>query len=645
MIVTSPLLRLSALLAGLTACSTSVRPTSISTSKPQTLSDRAWKTTIRPEPDYTAERAYIQQRRAAVGVSTSAPTLALCFSGGGLRAATLSLGVLRELEARNLLKKVDLLSSVSGGSYTAAWYVSHLLPSDSETVRSQKHLFRGDFESYHGDRAALLQVRSPENSNEGAVDELRERRGFVLGKWNMHLPTLVAGHLATLPPAYLFDTLLHFKPVRGKFNLHHPSYVYDRAIRRTYLTAPASLIPGQDHRVDGPFWGQPHEVRLNEINPPHHPAPYLVINAAIANTPLPSQLFHHRANPFEFSRHSVGAPHLGYIHSDHFGYPVLAADHSAEGTAEVVFRANSIPGLPFTTKPMRLATAVAASGAAGDPNSGGDPQDGVIEWPPGSGKFPPEAHNSKFLRRSFRAQLFNLFTRQQQRNFNMRPPGQPQPPWQLREDLADRLREVTTDRVMHSTQSNTLILTDGGHFDNLGIYAMAQRPHVDEIWAFDVASDPDYDFSNWFHAADLLQRSGWKIEPFGPIQLPVTKPPLSESEGILSEIIPNSSTKGTRVWTGSPVFQFLLTQKSDPTRQIHLFFVKSSYRLEDNHYSTVGAPFDFETYRHHNRHPKTGQRFPHTSTGNVSFNKGDFDAYLRLGQVLSGRLADQFHKP
>ena len=55
----------------------------------------------------------------------------LAFSGGGTRAAALSYGVLQELrdtrvdskgEQVRLLDEVDLISSVSGGSFTSAYY-------------------------------------------------------------------------------------------------------------------------------------------------------------------------------------------------------------------------------------------------------------------------------------------------------------------------------------------------------------------------------------------------------------------------------------------------------------------------------------------------------------------------------------------
>jgi NTE family protein len=57
--------------------------------------------------------------------------LLMSFSGGGMRAAALSYGVLKELSAttilwegkeRRLLDEVDVISAVSGGSFTAAYY-------------------------------------------------------------------------------------------------------------------------------------------------------------------------------------------------------------------------------------------------------------------------------------------------------------------------------------------------------------------------------------------------------------------------------------------------------------------------------------------------------------------------------------------
>jgi len=58
-------------------------------------------------------------------------TILLAFSGGGTRAAALSYGVMQELrdtlvdtdgKSTRLLDEVDTISSVSGGSFTSAYY-------------------------------------------------------------------------------------------------------------------------------------------------------------------------------------------------------------------------------------------------------------------------------------------------------------------------------------------------------------------------------------------------------------------------------------------------------------------------------------------------------------------------------------------
>ena len=51
--------------------------------------------------------------------------IGLALSGGGYRAAAYHIGTLRALRKLGILDKVDVISSVSGGSITAAYYVLH----------------------------------------------------------------------------------------------------------------------------------------------------------------------------------------------------------------------------------------------------------------------------------------------------------------------------------------------------------------------------------------------------------------------------------------------------------------------------------------------------------------------------------------
>ena len=83
-----------------------------------------------PLEKYSPGYGYIAQNVGPVG-NAEELLLILSFSGGGTRAAAFSYGVLEELKAtevtlggkiRKLSDEVDLVSSVSGGSFTAAYF-------------------------------------------------------------------------------------------------------------------------------------------------------------------------------------------------------------------------------------------------------------------------------------------------------------------------------------------------------------------------------------------------------------------------------------------------------------------------------------------------------------------------------------------
>lgn len=61
------------------------------------------------------------------GTTKSEPEalIGLAISGGGIRSATFGLGVLEALKQRGLLKKIDYLSTVSGGGYIGAWLTAN----------------------------------------------------------------------------------------------------------------------------------------------------------------------------------------------------------------------------------------------------------------------------------------------------------------------------------------------------------------------------------------------------------------------------------------------------------------------------------------------------------------------------------------
>ncbi len=80
-------------------------------------------------PVLEEEKKYLRKKRGLTEDATVADLTALCLSGGGIRSASFCSGVLQALAYRNWLKKVDYLSTVSGGGYIGT-SVSWLLHRD-----------------------------------------------------------------------------------------------------------------------------------------------------------------------------------------------------------------------------------------------------------------------------------------------------------------------------------------------------------------------------------------------------------------------------------------------------------------------------------------------------------------------------------
>ena len=72
--------------------------------------------------------AYLRLRRSSAPSDWRNRLTGLAISGGGIRSAAFSLGVLQKLAAKKLLPFFDYLSTVSGGGYTGgsvSYFLNH----------------------------------------------------------------------------------------------------------------------------------------------------------------------------------------------------------------------------------------------------------------------------------------------------------------------------------------------------------------------------------------------------------------------------------------------------------------------------------------------------------------------------------------
>ena len=62
----------------------------------------------------------------------------LAFSGGGIRSATFNLGILQKLAEKDILQRMDYISTVSGGGYIGSWLVSWIKRAGSLSKVSER---------------------------------------------------------------------------------------------------------------------------------------------------------------------------------------------------------------------------------------------------------------------------------------------------------------------------------------------------------------------------------------------------------------------------------------------------------------------------------------------------------------------------
>lgn len=171
-------------------------------------------------------------------VAHGVPRYCVAFSGGGIRSAAFNIGALKALEENGRLQNVDLISSVSGGSYAAAWlYIQRHARSEGPL----SSLFDKAHIDYIADRAKLLQVPS---------------FGYLLSAF----PARLAGTLFSV--AQLLDGSIVY------INATWVQSLYEDAIIRVFLTAPS----GEKYKL--PMADMGKIVRSNHL-------PIVVFNAAL----------------------------------------------------------------------------------------------------------------------------------------------------------------------------------------------------------------------------------------------------------------------------------------------------------------------------------------------------------------------------
>lgn len=242
---------------------------------------------------------------AAAAMSFFLGKVGLALSGGGFRASLYHIGVLARLADLDMLRHIEVISCVSGGSILGAYYyleLRHLLQTktDSEITRE--------------DYVALVK-RVEEGFLAGVQRNIRIRMMFEPGSnWKV----LTSRMTTTARLADLYERELYSR-IQDEFHLDKNRYIQD------LLVHPAGTPPGAAFTPRYDNWKRLHKV------------PILILNATALNT----------CHNWQFTATYMGEP------------PIRSIDTKIDGNDRL--RRMYYEQAPPSYRRVRLGQAVAAS--------------------------------------------------------------------------------------------------------------------------------------------------------------------------------------------------------------------------------------------------------------------------------------------
>lgn len=84
------------------------------------------------------------ERRRRAAIPADGPLIGVALSGGGIRSATFCLGLFQALARQNLIRRIDLLSTVSGGGYFGSFLGAAFCREDASAAAVERELANND---------------------------------------------------------------------------------------------------------------------------------------------------------------------------------------------------------------------------------------------------------------------------------------------------------------------------------------------------------------------------------------------------------------------------------------------------------------------------------------------------------------------
>jgi hypothetical protein len=261
----------------------------------------------------------------------------------------------------------------------------------------------------------------------------------------------------------------------------------------------------------------------------------------------------------------------------------------------------STPGNGYT-----LATAMAISGAAVNPNAGPDGE-GLTRQPVLSVLM-----GMLNLRLGYWAnnQTHAVDASGNPRGFTWFKPNQ----------LHPGLVESFGRFFLHENARYSL-LTDGGHFENLGLYELVRR-RLKLIIVCDASADPDFKFADLANAIQKVRADFGALIDITDDQLATLTPQPNDAAGKANE----TQARAAKGYLIAPIrYSTRVGQSADAGREVGTLILLKATAFK-------GAPADLSSYRR--EHPE----FPNQSTLDQFYNEKQFDSYRELGYITAHQM-------
>lgn len=135
---------------------------------------------VDPVGPLTGRDADEKQTRARLA-ALEEHTVGVAFSGGGIRSGTFAVGFLQGLAQLGLLRRIDYLSTVSGGGYAGGWLTAWL-KREGDPVEVERQLHPSRVVQSEGDRALLGPSRVVDEEPE-AIRHLRAYSSYLFPRF------------------------------------------------------------------------------------------------------------------------------------------------------------------------------------------------------------------------------------------------------------------------------------------------------------------------------------------------------------------------------------------------------------------------------------------------------------------------------